>query len=199
MNVMISEAAAHFDYWQRSGQDRQNVRQDYWPPLLRMARLIPAVEYIQVLLADLRTRQPCLISPELSSIQPVEVNAVQQGGCCHAAHVITDRAACTPASSCAAMTLYPNLVCAGPAGAVDAGDASAGVHASGRHRRVHRQLDDRAGHVQPRGHPHRQRAHRLQPHQWVREQPQAEPSHHRLLWVAKRRTRGETTPVLALS
>ena len=48
MNIMISEAAAHFDYWQRSGQDALNVRQDYWPPLLRLARLIPAVEYIQV-------------------------------------------------------------------------------------------------------------------------------------------------------
>lgn len=48
MTIMISEAAAHFDYWQRSGQDDQNRRQDYWPPLLRLARVIPAVEYIQV-------------------------------------------------------------------------------------------------------------------------------------------------------
>jgi len=48
MNIMISETAAHFDYWQRSGQDSLNRRQDYWPPLLRLARLIPAVEYIQV-------------------------------------------------------------------------------------------------------------------------------------------------------
>ena len=48
LNIMISEAAAHFDYWQRSGQDNFNRRQDYWPPLLRLARLIPAVEYIQV-------------------------------------------------------------------------------------------------------------------------------------------------------
>lgn len=48
MTIMIAEAAAHFDYWQRSGQDAQNRRQDYWPPLLRLARLIPAVEYIQV-------------------------------------------------------------------------------------------------------------------------------------------------------
>lgn len=48
LKIMITEAAAHFDYWQRSGQDQQNVRQDYWPPLLRLARLIPAVEYIQV-------------------------------------------------------------------------------------------------------------------------------------------------------
>ena len=66
MNIMISEAAAHFDYWQRSGQDNQNVRQDYWPPLLRMARLIPAVEYIQVWLAHLRTRQPYLVSCQTS-------------------------------------------------------------------------------------------------------------------------------------
>ena len=48
LNIMISETAAHFDYWQRSGQEDQNRRQDYWPPLLRLARLIPAVEYIQV-------------------------------------------------------------------------------------------------------------------------------------------------------
>ena len=46
--IMISETAAHFDYWQRSRSDAQNRQQDYWPPLLRNARTIPAVEYIQV-------------------------------------------------------------------------------------------------------------------------------------------------------
>jgi len=46
--VMASEAAANFDYWQRSHRDDTNRRQDFWPPLLRLARMIPAVEYIQV-------------------------------------------------------------------------------------------------------------------------------------------------------
>ncbi|CAL5229954.1 g13383 [Coccomyxa viridis] len=45
--VMASEAAANFDYWQRSHRDDTNRRQDFWPPLLRLARMIPAVEYIQ--------------------------------------------------------------------------------------------------------------------------------------------------------
>ena len=43
-----AEAAAHFDYWQRSGLDNLNRRQDLWPPTLRIARAIPAVEYVQV-------------------------------------------------------------------------------------------------------------------------------------------------------
>lgn len=42
------EAAAHFDHWQRAHLDDQNVRQDLWPEALRNARVIPAVEYIQV-------------------------------------------------------------------------------------------------------------------------------------------------------
>lgn len=42
------EAAAHFDHWQRAHLDDENVRQDLWPEALRNARLIPAVEYIQV-------------------------------------------------------------------------------------------------------------------------------------------------------
>ena len=46
--IMSSEAAANFDYWQRSHRDDSNRRQDFWPPLLRLARMIPAVEYIQV-------------------------------------------------------------------------------------------------------------------------------------------------------
>ncbi len=48
--VMASEAAANFDYWQRSHRDDTNRRQDFWPPLLRLARMIPAVEYIQVII-----------------------------------------------------------------------------------------------------------------------------------------------------
>ena len=46
--IMSTEAAANFDYWQRSHRDDTNRRQDFWPPLLRLARMIPAVEYIQV-------------------------------------------------------------------------------------------------------------------------------------------------------
>lgn len=48
LTIMATEAAANFDYWQRSGLDDTNRRQDFWPPLLRLARMIPAVEYIQV-------------------------------------------------------------------------------------------------------------------------------------------------------
>ena len=42
------EAAAHFDHWQRAHLGDENVRQDLWPEALRNARVIPAVEYIQV-------------------------------------------------------------------------------------------------------------------------------------------------------
>eukprot|EP00891_Asterochloris_glomerata_P006024 jgi/Astpho2/6024/fgenesh1_pm.00084_%23_11_t len=45
--ILGAEAAAHFDYWQRSGLDDLNRRQDLWPPSLRIARAIPAVEYVQ--------------------------------------------------------------------------------------------------------------------------------------------------------
>lgn len=49
MNVVLKvEAAAVFDHWQRSGEEDLNVRQDDWPPDLRAARMVPAVEYIQV-------------------------------------------------------------------------------------------------------------------------------------------------------
>jgi len=46
------EAAAHFDHWQRAQLDNLNVRQDLWPEALRNARVIPAVEYIQVSAAN---------------------------------------------------------------------------------------------------------------------------------------------------
>lgn len=42
------EAAAHFDHWLRAHLDEENVRQDLWPEALHNARVIPAVEYIQV-------------------------------------------------------------------------------------------------------------------------------------------------------
>jgi Asp-tRNA(Asn)/Glu-tRNA(Gln) amidotransferase A subunit family amidase len=47
--ILSAEAAAAFDYLTRSGQDGLLVRQDpgAWPNILRTARFIPAVEYIQ--------------------------------------------------------------------------------------------------------------------------------------------------------
>ena len=53
------EAAAHFDHWQRAHLDNQNVRQDLWPEALRNARLIPAVEYIQVWAGELWLSVSC--------------------------------------------------------------------------------------------------------------------------------------------
>ncbi len=51
------EAAAHFDHWQRAQLDNLNVRQDLWPEALRNARVIPAVEYIQVSAANVLAAQ----------------------------------------------------------------------------------------------------------------------------------------------
>ena len=47
--ILSAEAATAFDELTRSGQDDLLVRQieDAWPNVLRQARLIPAVEYIQ--------------------------------------------------------------------------------------------------------------------------------------------------------
>eukprot|EP00884_Botryococcus_braunii_P023682 jgi/Botrbrau1/9999/Bobra.0012s0088.1 len=47
MPIMMVEAASNFDRWQRAHFDDLARRQDFWPPLLRLARVIPAVEYIQ--------------------------------------------------------------------------------------------------------------------------------------------------------
>lgn len=55
------EAAAHFDHWQRAHLDDQNVRQDLWPEALRNARVIPAVEYIQVWAVALRLSVSCAV------------------------------------------------------------------------------------------------------------------------------------------
>ena len=46
--TMDVDMLAHFDHWQRSGEDRQYEAQDQWPEELRRARLIPAVDYVQV-------------------------------------------------------------------------------------------------------------------------------------------------------
>ncbi|KAJ0988704.1 hypothetical protein J5N97_007060 [Dioscorea zingiberensis] len=45
--TMDVDMLAHFDHWQRSGEDRQYEAQDQWPEELRRARLIPAVDYLQ--------------------------------------------------------------------------------------------------------------------------------------------------------
>ena len=39
---------SHFDKWQRSGQDDDYEAQDQWPIELHRARMIPAVDYVQV-------------------------------------------------------------------------------------------------------------------------------------------------------
>lgn len=39
---------SHFDHWQRSGEDDYYEAQDQWPVEIRRARLIPAVDYVQV-------------------------------------------------------------------------------------------------------------------------------------------------------
>ena len=44
--ILLAEAAANLDGWQRSGAAGGARRQDFWPPLLRLARLVPAVEYL---------------------------------------------------------------------------------------------------------------------------------------------------------
>ncbi|KAK9080588.1 hypothetical protein SSX86_000346 [Deinandra increscens subsp. villosa] len=45
--TMDVDMLAHFDNWQRSGQDDEFEAQDQWPTELRRARVIPAVDYIQ--------------------------------------------------------------------------------------------------------------------------------------------------------
>ena len=47
--IMMTEAAATFDHWQRAGLDDASRCQDFWPPLLRLGRMIPGVEYVQVI------------------------------------------------------------------------------------------------------------------------------------------------------
>lgn len=47
--TMDVDMLSHFDKWQRLGLDDDYEAQDQWPVELRRARLIPAVDYIQVL------------------------------------------------------------------------------------------------------------------------------------------------------
>lgn len=46
--TMDVDMLAHFDEWQRAGQDDAYEAQDQWPVELRRARLITAVDYMQV-------------------------------------------------------------------------------------------------------------------------------------------------------
>ncbi|KAL1364596.1 hypothetical protein HN51_012754 [Arachis hypogaea] len=45
--TMDVDMLAHFDEWQRSGQDNVYEAQEQWPTELRRARVIPAVDYMQ--------------------------------------------------------------------------------------------------------------------------------------------------------
>ncbi|CBI39989.3 unnamed protein product, partial [Vitis vinifera] len=45
--AMDVDMLAHFDEWQRSGEDDFYEAQDLWPVELRRARMIPAVDYVQ--------------------------------------------------------------------------------------------------------------------------------------------------------
>lgn len=46
--TMDVDMLAHFDEWQRSGLDDVFEAQDQWPSELRRARVITAVDYMQV-------------------------------------------------------------------------------------------------------------------------------------------------------
>lgn len=46
--TMDVDMLAHFDNWQRSGKDAEYEAQEQWPTELGRARLIPAVDYVQV-------------------------------------------------------------------------------------------------------------------------------------------------------
>lgn len=46
--TMVVDMLAHFDEWQRSRKDDDFEAQDQWPLELRRARVIPAVDYVQL-------------------------------------------------------------------------------------------------------------------------------------------------------
>ncbi|XP_042034274.1 glutamyl-tRNA(Gln) amidotransferase subunit A-like isoform X3 [Salvia splendens] len=46
--TMDVDMLAHFDEWQRAGLDDEFEAQDQWPVELRRARVVPAVDYVQV-------------------------------------------------------------------------------------------------------------------------------------------------------
>jgi hypothetical protein len=45
---MEVDVLAHFDHWQREGLDEDYEDQNAWPVVVRRARLISAVDYLQV-------------------------------------------------------------------------------------------------------------------------------------------------------
>lgn len=47
--TMDVDMLAHFDEWQRSGKDDDYEAQEQWPTELRRARVVPAVDYVQVI------------------------------------------------------------------------------------------------------------------------------------------------------
>lgn len=44
----FSDMLSHFDHWQRAGMDDEYEDQEAWPVAARQARMISAVDYIQV-------------------------------------------------------------------------------------------------------------------------------------------------------
>lgn len=63
--TMDVDMLAHFDRWQREGHDDQYEAQDQWPVELRRARLVPAVDYIQVtFLCYIRNQKEIALSKE---------------------------------------------------------------------------------------------------------------------------------------
>lgn len=44
--ILLAEGSSSFDHWVRSGAASRALRQDFWPPLFRLGRLIPAPEYV---------------------------------------------------------------------------------------------------------------------------------------------------------
>lgn len=46
--TMEVDVLAHFDHWQREGLDEDYEDQNAWPVVVRRARLISAVDYLQV-------------------------------------------------------------------------------------------------------------------------------------------------------
>ena len=46
--TMDVDMLAHFDEWQRNNLDDKYEAQDQWPLELQRARVVPAVDYVQV-------------------------------------------------------------------------------------------------------------------------------------------------------
>lgn len=55
--TMDVDMLAHFDEWQRSGKDDDYEAQEQWPTELRRARVVPAVDYVQVITLESVARE----------------------------------------------------------------------------------------------------------------------------------------------